>query len=159
MHEVQEKFAWLCLYTCHCCFAHRWFDKSITLMVTGSGKSSVNFEHAWGDGVAVLRYFNEVFQDTTEKPHVHIGSVPAQVDSAAAVAKLGGWLIAALCLMVLKYHGCLSHEIILHLSPVLFVLRVITCFKFQPNVINQRIILNVTCIVFCRANDIDIGLA
>ena len=48
------------------CF--RWFDKSITLIVTGAGKASVNFEHAWGDGVAVLRYFNEVFQDSTEKP-------------------------------------------------------------------------------------------
>ena len=24
------------------------------------GKAAVNFEHAWGDGVAVLRFFNEV---------------------------------------------------------------------------------------------------
>ena len=26
-----------------------------------NGKASVNFEHGWGDGVAVLRYFNEIY--------------------------------------------------------------------------------------------------
>ena len=29
-------------------------------MVCKDGKAAVNFEHAWGDGVAVLRFFNEV---------------------------------------------------------------------------------------------------
>lgn len=38
----------------------RWFDKSFTLIVLPNGMAGVNFEHAWGDGVAVLRYVNEV---------------------------------------------------------------------------------------------------
>ena len=39
---------------------YRWFDKSFQLVVCKDGKAAVNFEHAWGDGVAVLRFFNEV---------------------------------------------------------------------------------------------------
>lgn len=39
---------------------NRWFDKSFTLIVLPNGMAGVNFEHAWGDGVAVLRYVNEV---------------------------------------------------------------------------------------------------
>ena len=35
------------------------------LLVQANGKAAVNFEHAWGDGVAVLRYFNEVFDAST----------------------------------------------------------------------------------------------
>lgn len=43
---------------------NRWFDKSFQLIVNGAGKAAVNFEHAWGDGVAVLRWFNEVFKES-----------------------------------------------------------------------------------------------
>ncbi|XP_023932320.1 carnitine O-palmitoyltransferase 2, mitochondrial [Lingula anatina] len=68
--------------------ANRWFDKSFSLIMTKDGKTCVNFEHAWGDGVAVLRYFNEVFKLTTEKPFVHPDTQPANVDSAAAVKKI-----------------------------------------------------------------------
>lgn len=39
---------------------NRWFDKSFQLLVCANGRAAVNFEHSWGDGVAVLRYFNEV---------------------------------------------------------------------------------------------------
>ncbi|XP_055922535.1 carnitine O-palmitoyltransferase 2, mitochondrial [Eupeodes corollae] len=55
---------------------NRWFDKSITLIVSGDGTSAVNFEHSWGDGVAVLRYFNEIFTDSTESPQVHPNTIP-----------------------------------------------------------------------------------
>lgn len=41
----------------------RWFDKSFSLLVTGGAHTAINFEHAWGDGVAILRYFNEVYKD------------------------------------------------------------------------------------------------
>ena len=44
------------------CF-FRWFDKSFSLLLTKGAHAAVNFEHAWGDGVAVLRYFNEVYKD------------------------------------------------------------------------------------------------
>jgi len=38
----------------------RWFDKSFHLALSSNGKMAINFEHAWGDGVAVVRYLNEV---------------------------------------------------------------------------------------------------
>ena len=41
---------------------NRWFDKSFQLIICKDGKAAVNFEHAWGDGVAVLRFFNEVIK-------------------------------------------------------------------------------------------------
>lgn len=55
---------------------NRWFDKSITLIVGGDGTAAVNFEHSWGDGVAVLRYFNEIYKDSTENPCLHPNSLP-----------------------------------------------------------------------------------
>ena len=44
----------------------RWFDKSVQLIVCRNGLSGIHFEHAWGDGVAVLRFFNEIYKDSTE---------------------------------------------------------------------------------------------
>lgn len=35
---------------------NRWFDKSFSLIVTYDGYAGINFEHSWGDGVAVLRF-------------------------------------------------------------------------------------------------------
>jgi len=57
--------------------ANRWFDKSFSLVFSGEGKAAINFEHSWGDGVAVLRLFNEVFKDATERPRVGPDSQPA----------------------------------------------------------------------------------
>ncbi|XP_010862457.2 carnitine O-palmitoyltransferase 2, mitochondrial [Esox lucius] len=68
--------------------ANRWYDKSFSIIMTKCGNSAINFEHSWGDGVAVLRFQNEVFRDTTENPLVHPGSQPASVDSASAVRRL-----------------------------------------------------------------------
>ncbi len=67
---------------------NRWFDKvgadgqppaaclistpfslqSFQLIVTENGKAAVNFEHAWGDGIAVLRYFDAIFHESTATP-------------------------------------------------------------------------------------------
>ncbi|XP_044765642.1 carnitine O-palmitoyltransferase 2, mitochondrial [Coccinella septempunctata] len=55
----------------HADATNRWFDKSFSLIVTKDGYSGVNFEHAWGDGVAVLRYMQEIYKDTKEKPQVN----------------------------------------------------------------------------------------
>ncbi|TMW44808.1 hypothetical protein DOY81_010115 [Sarcophaga bullata] len=49
---------------------NRWFDKSVSLLLSADGTAAVNFEHAWGDGVAVLRYFNEIYKETLNKPFV-----------------------------------------------------------------------------------------
>ncbi|KJE93240.1 carnitine palmitoyltransferase II [Capsaspora owczarzaki ATCC 30864] len=64
--------------------ATRWYDKSFSLLMEEDGKTAINFEHSWGDGVAVLRYFNEVFGDTTKAPII-TGDVPA--GAAASLAQ------------------------------------------------------------------------
>lgn len=67
---------------------NRWYDKSFSIILAKDGQAAINFEHSWGDGVAVLRFQNEVFKDTTEKPLVGPGSQPAGVDSSSAVRRL-----------------------------------------------------------------------
>ncbi|XP_050086189.1 carnitine O-palmitoyltransferase 2, mitochondrial [Anopheles aquasalis] len=52
---------------------NRWFDKSFSLIVGRDGTAGINFEHSWGDGVAVLRYFQEVFKETTTAPFANPG--------------------------------------------------------------------------------------
>lgn len=42
---------------------HRWFDKSFQLIVARGGHAAINFEHSWGDGVAVMRFFEEIYND------------------------------------------------------------------------------------------------
>lgn len=68
--------------------ANRWFDKSFQLIICKNGLMAVNFEHAWGDGVAMLRFFNETYKETTEKPVVSPSSVPASIDSSQLVTRL-----------------------------------------------------------------------
>ncbi|KAM9386335.1 carnitine O-palmitoyltransferase 2, mitochondrial [Pholidichthys leucotaenia] len=68
---------------------NRWYDKSFSIILTKDGHAAINFEHSWGDGVAVLRFQNEIFKDTTEKPLVHPGSAAtAGADSSSAVRRL-----------------------------------------------------------------------
>lgn len=47
---------------------NRWFDKSVSLLVAKDGTAAVNFEHSWGDGVAVMRYVNDVYREVTTRP-------------------------------------------------------------------------------------------
>ena len=49
---------------------NRWFDKNLTLIFSKNGHAAINFEHSWGDGVAVLRFFNELYDDTTKNPFI-----------------------------------------------------------------------------------------
>ncbi|XP_037975132.2 carnitine O-palmitoyltransferase 2, mitochondrial [Plutella xylostella] len=56
---------------------NRWFDKSFSLIVTKDGVSGINFEHSWGDGVAVLRFFQDIYAETTKKPFLNPESRPA----------------------------------------------------------------------------------
>lgn len=69
---------------------NRWFDKSFSLLIAGDGTTSVNFEHSWGDGVAVMRYCNDVCQDVKKNPYV---TDPAVADGSKAggdsVRKIG----------------------------------------------------------------------
>ncbi|XP_074661867.1 carnitine O-palmitoyltransferase 2, mitochondrial-like isoform X2 [Tubulanus polymorphus] len=68
--------------------SNRWYDKSFSLLFAADGTASVNFEHSWGDGVAVLRFFNEVFKDTTSNPSVHPDSKPSSIDSSQSVRRI-----------------------------------------------------------------------
>ena len=43
---------------------NRWFDKSVSMIFSNNGLLGINFEHAWGDGVAVMRLCNEVIAIT-----------------------------------------------------------------------------------------------
>ncbi|XP_038650306.1 carnitine O-palmitoyltransferase 2, mitochondrial isoform X3 [Scyliorhinus canicula] len=67
---------------------NRWFDKSFSIILTKDGNAAINFEHSWGDGVAVLRLMNETFKDTTQRPAISATTLPAAVDSSQAVQKL-----------------------------------------------------------------------
>eukprot|EP01063_Lacrimia_lanifica_P024950 TRINITY_DN32750_c0_g1_i1.p2 TRINITY_DN32750_c0_g1~~TRINITY_DN32750_c0_g1_i1.p2 ORF type:complete len:670 (+),score=285.92 TRINITY_DN32750_c0_g1_i1:88-2097(+) len=53
--------------------ANRWWDKSFSLLVSRNGWVCCSFEHSWGDGVAVMRWANDVFHTAAEsraKPRV-----------------------------------------------------------------------------------------
>ncbi|KAJ6640999.1 Carnitine O-palmitoyltransferase 2, mitochondrial [Pseudolycoriella hygida] len=68
------------------CGYSRWCDKSLSLVFNKDGSASVSFEHSWGDGVAVLRYFNELYSDTKTSPFVHPETKPAdKVDISRVV--------------------------------------------------------------------------
>ncbi|CAB3375686.1 Hypothetical predicted protein [Cloeon dipterum] len=67
--------------------ANRWFDKSFSLIIGKDGTAGINFEHSWGDGVAVLRYFTDMFKDSTNKPQVH-PDTKSNFDAANHVRKL-----------------------------------------------------------------------
>lgn len=67
---------------------NRWYDKSFSIILAKDGQAAINFEHSWGDGVAVLRLQNELFKDTTETPQISPGTQPAAIDSSSAVRRL-----------------------------------------------------------------------
>lgn len=66
--------------------ANRWFDKSFSVLILPQGESCVNFEHSWGDGVAVMSFFNAIFKDTNTNPSV---TSPEGGSSNPQVKKLG----------------------------------------------------------------------
>ncbi|XP_067838411.1 carnitine O-palmitoyltransferase 2, mitochondrial-like [Heptranchias perlo] len=68
--------------------ANRWFDKSFSLIITKNGASAINFEHSWGDGVAVLRFLEEIFKDSTTTPAISPKPEPTSSGSSTAVQKL-----------------------------------------------------------------------
>eukprot|EP00501_MAST-03F_sp_TOSAG23-6_P002137 GSMAST32.ASY1.ANO1.2234.1 assembled CDS len=49
----------------------RWLDKSFQIIVTKSGEAAINFEHSWGDGVAVLRFCTEIVKHCEKIPVVN----------------------------------------------------------------------------------------
>jgi carnitine O-palmitoyltransferase 2 len=66
---------------------NRWFDKNYTIMLDQNGTAALNFEHSWGDGVAVLRLFNELFDDTIKNKFVNSETKPS-MDKSNSVKRL-----------------------------------------------------------------------
>ena len=52
------------------------------------GVAAVNFEHSWGDGVAVLRYFTEILKDSNDNPFVDVGTKPINIKPNELVKEL-----------------------------------------------------------------------
>ncbi|KAA0198976.1 hypothetical protein HAZT_HAZT010762 [Hyalella azteca] len=71
---------------------NRWFDKSFSLILSADGIAALNFEHSWGDGVAVMRYFNEVSEDVEKHCFVGPDSPPAPLDPSKHV-KILEWRV------------------------------------------------------------------
>lgn len=71
----------------------RWFDKSFNLIVCADGTAGLNFEHSWGDGVGVLRYFQDISKDTSENPRCHPKNLNQEFNSDSLdVKKIGDYL-------------------------------------------------------------------
>ncbi|KAH7729609.1 Acyltransferase ChoActase/COT/CPT [Aphelenchoides avenae] len=56
---------------------NRWFDKCFQLIVDKNGQATINFEHSWGDGVAVLRLMEETLLDTVKHRFVRADTKPS----------------------------------------------------------------------------------
>ncbi|CAH2310871.1 carnitine O-palmitoyltransferase 2, mitochondrial [Pelobates cultripes] len=67
---------------------NRWYDKSFSIIMTQDGTAAVNLEHSWREGMTIIRFQNEVFRDSTQKPAISPQTLPAKVDSSQAVQKL-----------------------------------------------------------------------
>lgn len=67
---------------------NRWFDKSFSLIVSKGSHSGVNFEHSWGDGVAMLRYIQDVKSDISKKPRFHPNEINELAKEDVNIEKL-----------------------------------------------------------------------
>jgi len=54
--------------------SNRWFDKSFHMGLSKNAKMAINFEHAWGDGVAIMRFLNETIESSAADQFVPSGS-------------------------------------------------------------------------------------
>ena len=74
----------------HFSLQFRWFDKSVSLLMTSKGDAAVNFEHSWGDGVAVMSLFNAMFSDSNTNPAASSRDIAT---SEPQVTKLGEYVV------------------------------------------------------------------
>lgn len=83
---------------------NRWFDKSFSMICTADSQLAVNFEHGWGDGVAVMNYFSEIVKDLAKRPSVNSDSRPAPIDASQLVRRLEFRLTPSLEAAIDKAH-------------------------------------------------------
>lgn len=96
--------------------------------MTSEGEASVNFEHSWGDGVAVMSYFNAIHADGNDNPAV---DSPNVATAEPQVTKLGEHNqqskhleLLALCPQYVGVHKTLSCQFIL---PIYSIFNLIDC--------------------------------
>lgn len=66
------------------------------MLVTKDGYAALNFEHSWGDGVAILRYFQDMLKDSSQNPQIHPDSKPSNFRAESLVKKLGEYFVSVL---------------------------------------------------------------
>ena len=61
----------------------RWFDKSFHYAIAKDSRLAINFEHAWGDGVAVVRFLNDTVESSCKDSYQ-----PSATDATTSVVKV-----------------------------------------------------------------------
>lgn len=75
----------------------RSFDKSFSFIVAADGTSAITFEHAWGDGIAVVRLANDCVELIDKLPlRQPSSSVSSNINSIGGVVALNVELNAAM---------------------------------------------------------------
>lgn len=86
--EIAGDLNFLLCHFLHSDGCNRWFDKSFSMLITKDAYAALNFEHSWGDGVAILRYFQDMFKDSSEDPRIHPDTKPSNCRPESLVRKL-----------------------------------------------------------------------
>jgi len=68
--------------------ANRWFDKSFSLIFSSCGEVAINFEHAWGDGVAVMRLIDDFMNDCARNEPFVGGPYDGDVSASPSVRQV-----------------------------------------------------------------------
>ena len=50
--------------------SNRWYDKSFNMIMLSDGTLGLHCEHSWGDGVALLRFCNDIDKDANENGRI-----------------------------------------------------------------------------------------
>ncbi|KAL5014600.1 hypothetical protein ScPMuIL_008870 [Solemya velum] len=122
---------------------NRWLDKCFELILNKKGQACVNFEHSWGDGVAVLRYMNEVYKDSSKNKYVHPDTVPANVDPNDVVHlefKLDSNLKDAIREAESSFNSRVKSLDVAHLQYNTFTKKFVKEQKFSPDSVMQLVI-------------------
>ncbi|CAF0832301.1 unnamed protein product [Didymodactylos carnosus] len=67
---------------------NRWFDKTFNMIMLSDGTLGLNCEHSWGDGVALMRFCNDIDKDATENPKLDSSSINQTSASRENIEKL-----------------------------------------------------------------------
>jgi carnitine O-palmitoyltransferase 2 len=62
--------------------SNRWYDKSFNMIMLSDGTLGLHCEHAWGDGVALLRFCNDIDKDANEHGKINSSNYQSIKSSA-----------------------------------------------------------------------------